>query len=439
MNKEILKLAIPNIFANLSVPLLSVVDVALMGHLNSEMDHIKSETYILAIGFGVMIFNFVYWGFGFLRMGITGLTAQEVGKGNVDESYRLLFRGLIIALLGAVVLFVFKDYLLQFSLYLIDSNTYVNEQVSTYFNIRIYAAPATLGLYAFIGWFLGKQNATIPMIITISVNLVNAFLSFYLVSSMSMETNGVALGTVAAQYLGLLMAFVFFAWYYKKELTASAFKGIMELNALKKFISVNADIIIRTLCLIFTLSFFKVMSAKEGDIIGAANILLLEFTAIAAYGIDGFAFAVEAISGKYFGAKDKVNFKKAVRYCFYWGFAFGGMYSVAYLFFGVSILSLLTSQSEVVQIAADYLIWLVIFPLLSVVPFIWDGVFIGVTASKAMRNTMLFSTFIIFLPAFYLLQNYWGNHGIWLAMILFVIARGLSQTIISKKVVYDRI
>jgi MATE family multidrug resistance protein len=432
LNKEILKLAIPNILANLSVPLLSLVDISLMGHLNNKV-------YILAIGFGVMIFNFVYWGFGFLRMGITGLTAQEVGKGNIDESYRLLFRGLIIAFLGALILFVFKSYLLQFSLSLIDSNPHVNQEVNTYFNIRIFAAPATLGLYAFIGWFLGKQNATIPMLITIIINIINVFLSYYLVSNLNMQTRGVALGTVIAQYTGLIMAIVFFILYYKKELTKKAFQYLLEINAIKKFMLVNSDIIIRTLCLIFTLAFFKVMSAKESEIIGAANILLLEFTAIAAYGIDGFAFAVEAISGKYFGAKDKENLKKAIRYCFYWGLGFGSLYSLAYLFFGINILQLLTSQKEVINIASDYLIWLIIFPILSVIPFIWDGVFIGVTASKAMRNTMLFSTFIIFLPSFYILQNYFGNHGIWLAMILFVLARGISQSILAKRVVYDRI
>lgn len=425
-------MAIPNILANLSIPMLSVVDVALMGHLNDE-------SYILSIGFGVMIFNFVYWGFGFLRMGVTGMTAQEVGKGNVDESYRLLFRGLIIAIVGALLLFVFKDVLLQLSLYLIGTNTAVNDQITTYFNIRIYAAPATLALYAFIGWFLGKQNAKIPMIVTIAVNVLNAFVSYYLVTELQMNTKGVALGTVIAQYTGVMIAVIFFIIYYRKELTKQAFEAILAVKAIKEFLSVNADIFIRTLCLIFTLSFFKVMSVKEGDTIGAANILLLEFTTIAAYSIDGFAFAAESISGKYFGAGDKNQFKKAVRYCFYWGMVLGGLYSIVYLFFGEQILSGLTSQKGVITVAADYLIWLVIFPILSVVPFVWDGIYIGTTASKAMRNTMLFSTFIIFLPAYYLLRDHFGNHGLWLSLILWVLARGISQTILAKKVVYGRV
>tara|TARA_B100000809_G_scaffold180020_1_gene177660 strand:- start:115 stop:1419 length:1305 start_codon:yes stop_codon:yes gene_type:complete len=431
LNKEILKLAIPNILANLSVPMLSLVDVGLMGHLSDE-------SYILSIGFGVMIFNFIYWAFGFLRMGITGMTAQEVGKGDVNESYRLLFRGLVIALLGAALLFLFKDLLLQLSLYLIDSNVDVNHQITTYFNVRIYAAPATLGLYAFIGWFLGKQNATLAMVVTIVINVINALVSYYFVKYLNLETEGVAYGTLIAQYSGFVIAILLFFIFYRKDLVKEALHNTFEIGAIKKFIGVNADILIRTLCLIFSLSFFKIMSAKEGDVIGAANILLLEFVSIAAYGIDGFAFAAESISGKYFGAKDKKNLKKAIRLCFYWGFGLGSIYALAYLIFGRNILEVLTNQSEVVNIAMDYIWWLVLFPVLSVFPFVWDGIYIGLTASKAMRNTMLFSTFLIFIPAYYLLENLFGNHGLWLAMILFVLARGISQTWLAKKVVWRK-
>ena len=411
--------------------MLSVVDVALMGHLSNE-------SYILSIGFGVMIFNFIYWAFGFLRMGITGMTSQEFGKGNTNEAYRLLFRGLIIAFSGAILLFLSKDYLLQLSLYLIDSNGLVNEQITNYFSIRIFAAPATLGLYVFIGWFLGKQNAALAMVVTIAVNVFNAFISYYLVSSVNLGISGVAYGTLIAQYLGFAMAIVFFLGFYRKELTKEAFNQILELSAIKKFIGVNADILIRTLCLIFSLSFFKIMSAKEGDVIGAANILLLEFVTIAAYGIDGFAFAAESISGKYFGANDKKSLKKAIRYCFYWGFGLGFVYSLAYLVFGKSILEALTSQVEVVNLAMQYVGWLIIFPILSVVPFVWDGIYIGLTSSKAMRNTMLLSTFLVFLPSYYVLSSLWGNHGLWLAMILFVLARGISQTLFAKKIVFRK-
>ena len=411
--------------------MLSVVDVALMGHLSSE-------SFILAIGFGVMIFNFIYWAFGFLRMGMTGMTAQEYGKGNTNEAFRLLFRGLIIAFGGALLLFVCKEWILQLALYLIGANQEVNHQITTYFNVRIYAAPATIGLYAFIGWFMGKQKATITMIITIAVNLLNAGLSYYLVTQLNYKTSGVALGTVISQYFGFVLAIIFFVVFYRKQLTQLAFKGILELKAIKQFVLVNTDILIRTLCLIFALSFFKVVSAKEGELIAAANILLLEFVSIAAYGIDGFAFAAEAISGKYFGAGNKQKFKQAVRYCFYWGFGLGAVYGLVYWLFGYNILNVLTDQKEVITIAMQYMVWLVMFPILSVIPFVWDGVYIGLTSSKAMRNTMLLST-IIFVGSYYLLANVWSNHGLWLAMILYVLARGISQTILAKKVVYGKL
>ena len=412
--------------------MLSVVDVALMGHLSDE-------SYILSIGFGVMIFNFIYWAFGFLRMGVTGMTAQEVGKGDLNESYRILFRALLIAFIGAALLFLFKDLLLQISLNLIDTNAEVKHQITRYFNVRIYAAPATLGLYAFMGWFLGKQNATLAMVVTIAINLINAFVSYYFVTNLKLETVGVAYGTLIAQYAGFAMALLFFFIFYKKDLVKDAFRNIFEMKAIKSFVGVNSDILIRTLCLIFSLSFFKVMSAKQGDLMGAANILLLEFVAIAAYGIDGFAFAAESISGKYFGARNQEKLKKAIRLCFCWGVGLGSVYGLAYFIFGRNILEILTNQAAVVDIALDYMWWLILFPILSAVPFVWDGIYIGLTASKAMRNTMLFSTFLIFLPSYYLLENHFGNHGLWLSMIFFVLARGVSQTLLAKKVVWDKL
>jgi len=432
MNKEILKLAIPNILANLSVPIVSVVDVALMGHLSGE-------AFILAIGFGVMIFNFIYWGFGFLRMGVTGITAQNVGKKDIDETYRVLFRGLIVAFLGAFTLFIFKNYLLDIALFFIDSTPSVNQEISTYFSTRIYAAPATIGLYAFIGWFLGKQNAVLPMIITILVNVLNALLSYWLVTFYQMNTAGVALGTVIAQYVGFVIAILFFLFFYSKQLSPSSFKNVLQYDAIKNFLLVNSDIFIRTLCLIFTLSFFKVYSGKEGLIIGAANMLLLEFIGIAAYGIDGFAFAAESITGKYFGAKNKPLLKKAIKLCFYWGFGIGLLYSLSFWIWGKNILSMLSSQVNVVNTATDYLWWLILFPILSVIAFVWDGVFIGVTATKAMRNTMLVATFLVFLPSYFILHPYLKNDALWAALILFIVTRGLTQMVIAKRVVYNRL
>ncbi len=432
MNREILKLAIPNIISNLSVPLLSLVDVALMGHLDSA-------EYILTIGFGVMIFNFVYWGFGSLRMGTTGFTAQEFGRKNNKECMLILGRALLIALAGALLLIAFKTPLLKLSLLLIGTTPEVDVYIADYFNIRILAAPATIALFAFTGWFFGMQNARIPMIITIAVNLINIGFSYWFVRVAGMKSDGVALGTLIAQYCGLILALAFFFKNYRHMLPFWNKPDLFDIGKMKKFLMVNSDIVIRTLCLVFAFSFFKIQSGKEGIILGSANIILLQFIMISAYGIDGFAFAAESVVGKYFGAGDAGNFRKAIKVSFQWGIGLGIMLVLLFCFFGREILQILTDNQEVLNAAMPFMGWLIIAPIIHAVPFIWDGVYIGITASKAMRNTMLLSTFFFFLPTYYLFHGIMGNHALWLALTVLMLARGISQTILAKHVVFNRL
>ncbi len=432
MNREILRLAIPNIISNLSIPLISLVDLGLMGHLDSA-------EYILTIGFGVMIFNFVYWGFGFLRMGTSGFTAQEYGKQNDKECLLVLGRALLVALLGSLLLVALKTPLLKLSLLLIDTTPDVEAYVTDYFNIRILAAPATISLFAFTGWFFGMQNAKTPMVLTISVNLLNIGFSYWFVRSTGMKSDGVALGTLIAQYCGLILAFVFFYRKYKHMLLFWDKAGLFDVSKIKKFLMVNSDIIVRTLCLIFAFSFFKVQSGKEGVVLGSANIILLEYIMISAYGIDGFAFAAESVVGKYFGAGDAMNFRNAIKISFQWGIGISIVLVLFFYLFGRNILQLLTDNQEVINSAIPFLGWLIIAPVIHAVPFIWDGVFIGITASKAMRNTMLLSTFLFFLPTYYIFHNIMGNHALWLALTILMLARGISQTMLAKHVVFNRL
>ena len=432
MNREILRLAIPNIISNLSIPLLSLVDVALMGHLDSA-------EYILTIGFGVMIFNFVYWGFGFLRMGTTGFTAQEFGRKDNKECLLILGRALLIAVAGALLLIALKTPLLKLSLHLIGTTPEVEGYVADYFNIRILAAPATISLFAFTGWFFGMQNARIPMILTITVNLLNIGFSYWFVRVTGMKSDGVALGTLIAQYCGLILALAFFYKNYRYMLPFWDKLDFLDIGKMKKFLMVNSDIIIRTLCLMFAFSFFTVRSGKEGVLLGSANIILLEFIMISAYGIDGFSFAAESVVGKYFGAGDAGNFRNAIKASFQWGIGISIMLVLFFYFFGGEILHLLTDNQEVINSAMPFMGWLIIAPIIHTVPFIWDGVYIGVTASKAMRNTMLLSTFLFYLPAYYLFHNIMGNHALWLALTLLMLARGISQTILAKHVVFNRL
>ena len=425
MNKEILKLAIPNIVSNLSVPLLSVVDVALMGHL-------ESAHFILAVGFGTSLFNFLYWGFGFLRMGTTGITAQAFGSRDFQGTSHIFFRAMLIALAAGLLLFLFQSFLLQVGVVLFDTTPEVRQSLILYYRVRIYAAPATLSMYVIIGWFLGMQNAKIPMVLTIVINTINILGSFYFVEHVGMKAEGVALGTVVAQYSGLVLGCFLLFRKHRKIITCFRWKSIADREAVKSFLLINTDIIIRTLCLIFALAFFKIQSGNIGVTVGAANIVLLEFFTIAAYGIDGFAFAAESVTGKYFGARMYKKLKLAIRFCFIWGVGLGLIFTGIFYVFGTPILQMMTDQEPVFKMAKQYLAWMVFSPVLMAVPFIWDGVFIGLTASRAMRNSMLIATVICFLPAQFFLTKYYDNHGLWLALIIFFLARGISQTIMAK-------
>ncbi|MAC95282.1 MAG: MATE family efflux transporter [Flavobacteriales bacterium] len=432
MNKEILRLAIPNIITNLSVPLVSLVDLALMGRM-------PSTAYILAMGFGTVIFNFIYWAFGFLRMGTTGMVSQAYGKSDNNTSRDLLIKGLSIAFVAGLLMILFQYPLKEAALFLINPESEVVAPLSTYFNYRIFAAPATISLFVISGWLLGMQNAKWAMILALTVNGINAVLSFVLVHYFKLNIAGVAIGKVIAQYSGLLIAILIFKSKYELNIQLSDFRRILKSKGWRSFISVNSDILIRTLCLIFTMSFFKTKAGNVDPILGAANILLLEFISISAYGIDGFAFAAEALSGKYFGLGKKESFMKSVKVAMKWGLGIAVLLSIVFVFFGEELLFVLTNQKEVLNAALVYLPWLIAAPIINSFAFIWDGIYVGTTTSKAMRNTMIFSTFVIFLPAFFIGDHYLNNHGIWLAFSLFMLSRGVFQSFLAKSYIFNRL
>ena len=423
MNKELLRLAIPNIISNISVPLLGTVDIALMGHL--------SGLHLGAVGVGSMIFNFLYWNFGFLRMGTTGMTAQAFGKKQAVEIIQILGRALLLAMFFAGLFFLFQYPLGEWSFYLMNVSAQQKELVREYFYIRIWAAPASLGLYAMMGWFFGMQNAFIPLVITIASNVVNIVISFLLVQNYHMGVNGVALGTVIAQYAGLLLSFLFFFLKYKSYLSKFQKNTLLAWASLKQFLQINRDIFIRTLCLSLSFAFFYSKSASFGESILAVNVILLQFLNWMSYGVDGFAFASESMVGKYKGAKDSSKLHRAIRLSFQWGMGLALIYSLAYWLFGDVLLSLFTNEADLITMALPFMIWMVIYPLLSTPCYIWDGVFIGLTASKSMRNSMLLA-FVIYLLSYWLLKPY-GNNGLWMALLIFMMARGIFQAILFKQ------
>ena len=427
INKQIYRLALPNIISNFSIPLLGAVDTALMGRL-------ESEHYLGAVGIGGVIFSFIYWGFGFLRMATTGLTAQAFGEKDLRECGRLLLRAICIGITSSLLLFIFQWQLINVSFRLIDASPDVEHLARIYFHIRIYAAPATLCLHAFHGVFLGLQNARYPMLLTIVVNLVNIVLNLVFVRLFDMKVEGIALATVIAQYIGLFVAVLLFSRYYRGILPRWDLREILAFSKLKRFLNISADIFIRTCCLVFSHAVFTAKSAALSDTLLAINTILLQFISILSFAIDGLAFAAESLIGKYKGADDLQNLKRTTRLIFLWAFLFGGAIMLIFVFIGERLLYIFTDQISLVEQAEVYLIWVIVAPVINVAAYIWDGIFLGATASRALRNSVIVST-LLYLGAVYLLMPL-GNHGLWSALTLLLIARGVSLTVLARKYLF---
>ncbi|MEM8907873.1 MAG: MATE family efflux transporter [Bacteroidota bacterium] len=423
MNKEILRLAIPNIISNISVPLLSTVDTALMGRM--------SALHIGAVGVGAMIFNFVYWNFGFLRMGTTGITAQAYGQQDDAAIIHTLGRALLVALVLAMLVLILQVPLGELGLYLMNTTEQQAPLLRQYYYIRVWAAPATLGLYVLMGWFFGMQNAIYPMILTIVINVVNILLSFMLVHYAHMDVDGVAYGTLIAQYVGLLLGLILFYHKYAPCLAHYRQRALLEWEHLRRFMTLNRDIFLRTFCLTFSFGFFYSQSATLGENLLAINVILLQFLNWMSYGIDGFAFAAESLVGKYVGARNEAATRRAIRLSFRWGGLLAIAFSLTYGLLGPFLLQIFTDQLPLIEQSMPYLFWMILFPLISFACYVWDGIFVGLMAAVAMRNAMILSLGF-YLLAHFALIHYWGNHGLWLALLLFMAIRGILQGLLFR-------
>jgi len=431
MNRQIVRLALPNIITNITVPLLGIVDLALMGHLDNPI-------YIGAIALGSTIFNIIYSSFSFLRMGSSGMTSQAYGANKKEEVSLVLQRSLLLGMGLAIFLILFQ-YPVQWAAFkLLDGSSDVKLLARQYFYIRILAAPATLGLYAFYGWYLGVQNAIIPMILAIVVNVVNIALNFLFVRWFGMKSDGVAWASVIAQYSGLLLAGVFFLIRYKQYHIRFSFKQIVETRAIKRFFGVNSDIFIRTVMLWFVLAFFTSRSAKSGNNILAVNTLLFQLFYFFSYFADGFAYAAEALTGKAKGARKFDEMKEVIKGVFRWGWVIALAFTVIYAFGLNAIMRILSDNYHLLNMAKPYYVWIIIIPLISIAAFNWDGIFIGATASRAMRNISIIVSLLVFLPAYYLTHSVWGNHGLWFAFDLFMLARGVGMWLYAKRGVLQK-
>lgn len=419
INRQILHIAIPSIISNITVPLLGLVDVTIVGHLGSA-------SYIGAIAVGGMLFNMIYWIFGFLRMGTGGLTAQAYGQHNTQEGTRILLRSLSVSLLLALALLVLQYPIRLIAFMLIDASPEVQELATRYFHICIWGAPATLGLYSFTGWFIGMQNSRYPMYIAITQNIVNIAASLFFVFVLHMKVEGVALGTLIAQYAGVIMAYLLCISHYHPFRQQVQRMQLFERNAMKRFFLVNRDIFLRTLCLVAVTVFFTSTGATYGDVVLAVNTLLMQLFTLFSYIMDGFAYAGEALSGKYTGSNDKIRLHQTVRDLFGWGSAMALLFTLTYLWGGQNFLQLLTNDTEVIAASGTYLLWTVAIPFCGFSAFILDGICIGTTSTRIMLKSMATAS-ALFFGVYFLCSGSWGNHALWMAFLVYLAVRGLMQ------------
>lgn len=407
----------PIILANISVPLLGAVDTAVVGHLSEAY-------YIGAVAIGAMLFNFIYHLFNCLRMGTTGPTAQARGAGNHAEVRVMIKRALLLAGVIGGMLIALQLPILALAFLFIDASAEVEHYARQYFLIRVWALPAVLGTYAIIGWFYGLRDARIPLVIQIVTNGINIGLDLLFVFGFGWGVAGVAVASLIAEYTGLLIGVLYVRWRLRTLPDGGRPSPLLDRAQLLRMITINSDIVLRTLCVVSVLGFFMAKSAGLGDVPLAANQVLYNFLVFTSYGLDGFAHAAEAILGESAGKRDRAAFRRSMRVVFVWAGIVGLFNVLVYAAAGHGIIALLTSIPEVRAAAADYLWWPVLLPIVSVWAFTYDGVYLAATRTRIMRNTVIVS-FIAFLVVLHAAMPVFGNAGLWAAVATFLALRGI--------------
>lgn len=422
MNSKIFHLALPSVVANITVPLLGLVDTAVVGHMG------RAE-YIAAVAIATTIFNMTYWLFAFLRMGTTGIVSQAHGAGDASAIHNGLWGSLSLGLVLSLSLLALQTPLLRLALWLMQPEAEVAASVEQYFRVCIWGAPAMLASYALTGWFIGMQDTRTPMWMAILQNLVNILCTLLFVFVFGMGVRGVALGTVVGLYAGVIYASL------NEKLKIKNEKIIEVASLVPSLGGVGGGLFLRTLCLVAVTVYFTTAGSRMGTLTLDANALLTQFFIIYSYFTDGLANAAEALSGEYVGRQDRVGLLQVVRQLFRWGFCLALVFTALYALAGPWFLSLLTNQQEVIDFALSYLPWLIAVPLVGLAAFIWDGVYIGMTLTSRMFLSMLVSA-IVFFVLWFALGDRYGNHALWFAFVAYLATRSLMQTLLF---IYGRI
>jgi MATE family multidrug resistance protein len=417
--------------SNIVIPMLGMVDIAIAGRLGDDIN-------IAALAIGTTIFNFIYWNCSFLRMGTSGITAQAYGAGNQEACANMLIRSCWLAFVIAFLLVVFQRPIGHFSLHIMQGSDRVQALAAEYLFARIWAVPASITLFSIQGWFIGMQDARTPMIIAILSVVINAIFSLYFAFGLNMGIAGIAWGTVVAQYTGLLFSVVMLFAGYRTYIRYFDIKKSIELKPLIRFLHVNKDIFLRSACVILVYTFFTAASARFGDTILATNALLMQLFMLFSYMSDGFAYAGEALSGRFVGEKNVILLKRFIRKLLFWALMIGVFFVIVYIVAWKELLQLFSSSDDIIATAGRYIGWIIAVPLAGCIPFMIDGIMIGGVQTKLLRNTVFFAT-VLFFVVFYALLPFLGNNALWIAFLVFLLFRGILLYFCSDKLNAARI
>ena len=416
-HKRVLGVAIPIVLANATIPILGAVDTGVVGQMGLAAP-------IGAVGIGAIIISAIYWMFGFLRMGTTGLTAQAIGSNNQSETSALLVRGIIIGLVAGLILILIQIPLFSAALGLAPASQEVEGLANEYLKIRVFSAPAAIAIFGITGWLIAKERTKAVLFLMLLVNSVNITLDFIFVLKLGWGVEGVAFATFIAEWLGLFYGL----WLAREGFNNGYWKNwvqIFDRVRLVQMARVNSDILIRSVLLEIGFVSFLFLGSSFDDATLAANQVLVQFLNITAYAMDGFAFAAEALVGQALGAKNRALFRRSAVMTSQWGVGLVVVMAIAFYVFGNTIINVMTTAEDVRVVSYDYLPWMVLAPLVGAAAWMLDGIFIGATRTADMRN-MMFISFCIYLIALAFLLPKYDNHGLWASLIIFSIARGVT-------------
>lgn len=429
MNRAILRLTIPNIVSNVTIPLLGMIDIAIAGRIGDD-------TTIGALAIGTAIFNFIYWNFAFLRMGTSGLAAQAYGAGDKKATANILGRSMIASIGIALLLLVFNRPIGRLAMNIMEGSPEVMSLAAEYFFARIWAAPAAISIFALHGWLTGMQDSVTPMVVSILGNIVNIACSLWFVFGMDMGVVGIAWGTVVAQYTSLLVTLLILFVRYRDYIRGISLRESLRMEPLARFFRINSDAFLRTLSVCTVYTCFTAFSARFGDTILATNELLMQLFMLFSYMLDGFCYAAESLTGRFIGERNRESLRRCIRLLAIWCGGVAALYIVAYIFWWEPILVIFTSSPTIMACAGEYIWWIVMVPLVGFIPFLIDGILIGATKTRIMRNTTFFAL-VAFFVLFFALESLLGNRALWIAFIGFIVVRFVLMLVATKGVDTD--